>query len=262
MLRWYENATGVFGFLGPEVVQFLDMREALITFWSKRKKTVGATIKVRFALPDTKSKKMDMTLRVNTSRPSGGPQKGYLNVGIAQIAEDKLSDVEQLLRTHATRPQMGSVGRRSQRLPISLRVMGRDLPGFGAVTVDISQHGVRLNCHGLLKEGLVANLTFESDVASVDNMQMRARVIWSRENSDSKGYLAGLEFIDLSPDQEDNLERYCKSLAGRLRGNVMHRQIADGEMVARPEVKEDDVLPALPSRGQPPPPSALLRTRG
>ncbi|MBT9587410.1 PilZ domain-containing protein [bacterium] len=244
----------MFGFLGPEVMHFVDMREALITFWSKGKKTLGANIKVRFALPGTKAKSLDLTLRIVTSRPSGAAQKGYINVGIAHLPEEKLADIEELLRAYGTRPDLGTMGRRSQRLPNSLKVMGRELPGFVAVTVDISQHGVRINCQGILKVGLVVNLTLESDMASFENLQMRARTIWSWENKDGKGYLAGLEFIDLTPAQQDNLEQYCKSLAGRLRGNVMHRQIADGALVARPEVKEYDVLPAAPSKGQPPPP--------
>lgn len=246
-----ENPETVFGFLGPEVVHFVEMREALIVFWSKGRKTAGATIKVRFSMPDTKAKKVDIAMRVVLSRPNG--KKGYITVGMAHLPEDKLRDMRDLLATYAERPAPDCTGRRSPRLPISLRVMGRDLPGFGAVTVDISQHGTRLNCHGLLKPGLVTLLGFESDNSSVENMQMKARCIWSEENKELKGYLAGMEFIEMTPAQEDVIDRYCRSLAGRLKGDVMHRQIADGELTVR-QVNEDAILPAGPSKGAPPPP--------
>lgn len=232
------------------------MREALITFVSARPKKAGTSCKVRFSLPGSKTKKVDLGLRIVTSRPCQG-SKGHICVGFAVISEDFLGELEDLLRSYGERPDLGSASRRSPRLPISLKTMGRELPGFSCVTVDISQHGVRLNCHGAVKQGLVVNLVFESDVASVDNMTARARVIWCRENKEVKGYLAGLEFVDVSASQADALERYNKSLAGRLRGNVMHRQIADGEMVVRPDTSEDEAIVQpgkLPQGGPPPPP--------
>jgi len=107
--------------------------------------------------------------------------------------------------------------------------------------VDISLHGVRLNCHGPLKQGQVLNLTLESDTGSVSNIVVRGRVAWCRENERSKGHMVGVEFSDLSPENTELIERYHKSLAGRLRGNVMHRQIADGESVARPSDNQSNV---------------------
>jgi len=232
------------------------MREAMVTFLCKGKKSPGSQVKVRFSLKGTKANKMDLAFKVVTSRPAQNKKLGHICVGYALVAQDSLNGIEDLLRSYAERPQE-VVGRRSPRLPVSLRVMGRELPGFGAVTVDISQHGVRLNCSGLVKVGLESNLTLESDMASVENMQMRARVIWSAEPQEKgKGYLAGLEFVNLNSLQADALERYNKGLWGRLRGDVMHRQIADGEFVAR-EVKEEDVIPSTPTKGGPPPPPGL-----
>lgn len=257
----------MFGFLGPEVVKFVDMREALLTFVCARPKKAGTSSKVRIALPGYKAKKVDLNLRIVTSRPSTGAQ-GHICVGFVVMAEEYLEELEDLLRSYAERPNLGVAARRSARLPISLKTMGRELPGFSCVTVDISQHGVRLNCHGPMKQGQVVNLILESDVASVDNISVRGRVVWCRENREVKGHLVGIEFVDLSPAQADALERYNKSLAGRLRGNVMHRQIADGEITVRPDAIEDESVfktpaqlpsapppPGLPNRPPPPPPA-------
>lgn len=247
----------MFGFLGPEAVKFVDMREALVTFVCARAKKAGSASKIRFLLPGSKTKKVDLSLRIVACRPSTGA-KGHICVGFAVMSEEFLGELEDLLRSYAERPDLGMAARRSARLPISLKTMGRELPGFSCVTVDISQHGVRLNCHGAMKQGQVVNLILESDVASVENMSVRGRVVWCRENREVKGHLVGVEFVELTPAQADALERYNKSLAGRLRGNVMHRQIADGEMTVRPDGAEEESLlkpaPKLPSG--PPPPSA------
>lgn len=249
----------MFGFFGPEKVKFVDMREALITFVAARPKKPGTACKVRFELPGAKSKKADVKMRIVTTRPSTGAT-GHICVGFVMLSEDYLPELEDLLRSYAPRPDLGLAARRSARLPISLKTMGRELPGFSCVTVDISQHGVRLNCHGTLRQGQLVNLVMESDVASVSNMSIRGRVVWCRENKEVKGYLVGIEFVDVSKSQADALERYNKALAGRLKGNVMHRQIADGEMTVRESAAEEEAIVKppglLPNKPPPPPPPA------
>lgn len=247
----------MFGIFAPESVQFIDLQDAIITFLSRGKKTPGQAVKVRFPLPGNKPPKIDLPIRITAIRPAQGI-KGFICVGFVAVPEEKLANLEEALRSYAPRPDLGISGRRSPRLPISLRVMARELPGFGAVTIDISNHGVRLNCHGAVKQGLVVTMVIESDVASVENMHLRGRIIWSRENTGGRGHLAGLEFFDLNPTQADALERYNKSLAGRLRGDVMHRQIADGEIVVRPEDPDAVVAPPKSLNAPPPPPPPPL----
>ena len=252
----------VFGIFSPETVHFVDMREALVTFLTKRQKKVGQTLKVRFGMKGLKPPRLDLTLRVTHSRPAQSG-KGFICVGVAVVVEEKLPELEDMLRGHAERGDLGISGRRSQRLPVSLKVMARELPGFTAVTVDISMHGVRLNCHGAVRQGTMVHMTVESDVASVDNMSLRGRIIWARENTLGRGWLAGIEFAELPAAQIDNLERYSKALAARLKGDVMHRQIADGEFTVRSDEAEEapsqSTLPPPPPSGMPPlpPPPGL-----
>lgn len=244
------NSVG--GILSPESVSFIDLENGILTFLSASKKTPGARIKVRFALPDNKPSKIDLPLQITNCRPSGSG-KSHICVATLLVPDERMDSIAELLYGYARRADLGQQGRRSVRLPVSLRVMSRELPGFGAVTNDISQHGVRLTCHGAVRQGLIVNLTIESDVASVQSMTARARCIWSREVTQSKGqYLAGFEFIELTATQADNLEKYHKSLAGRLKGDVMHRQIADGEIAARPG--DNEAAPPPPTRGSSPPP--------
>lgn len=227
----------VLGLFGPETVQFIDMHHGQLTILAPRTKKAGAVTKVRVALHGYKKPRVDIPMLIQSVRPSESP-KGHVCIGSVVLEEEYFSQLEDLLYSYAIRPDLGRSARRSLRLPIGLKAMGRELPGFSAVTVDVSLHGVRLNCHGPLKQGLVVNLTLESDIGSLGNMVVRGRVIWSRENEQTRGHMVGVEFADLSEEQSGLLASYHHKLAGRLRGNVMHRQIADGEMVARPSDQE------------------------
>lgn len=241
----------MFGLFTPESVLFIDQREATLTFLTARAKKAGQTVKVRFDLPGApKPGRLDLSVRVQTSRPISTGQ-GHICVGTLLSATEALGSIEDNLRTFCKRPDMGFAGRRSERLPISLRVMGRELPGFGAVTVDISLHGVRLVCQGPIKQGLLANLVVESDIGSVGKLHLRARAIWSADNPSGRGVLAGFEFFDLVGPAHEELEKYHKSLTARLKGDVMHRQIMDGEFVAR---ESDNKSPFASGTLPPPPP--------
>lgn len=225
------------GLFGPETVQFIDMHHGQLTVLAPRPKKAGSTTKVRVALHGYKKPRVDIPMCIQSVRPSQSP-KGHLCVGTVVLEEEYFTQLEDLLYSYAIRPDLGRAARRSLRLPIGLKAMGRELPGFSAVTVDLSLHGVRLSCHGPLKQGLAVNLTLESDIGSLGNMVVRGRVVWSRENDQNKSHLVGVEFTDLSEEQTGLLASYHQKLEGRLRGNVMHRQIADGEMVARPSDQE------------------------
>ena len=107
-----EKMLTVFGFLGPEVVEFIDMREASIVFLTARQKKPGSTIKVRFALPNTKILKLDLSLRIASSRPNSAG-KGHICVAVVLVPEQSLGELEGTLRTYGQRADLGVVGRRS-----------------------------------------------------------------------------------------------------------------------------------------------------
>ena len=210
-----------------------------ITILTTRPKKPDSGSKVRVPLHGYKRPRVDIPLRITSSRPSELP-KGHLCVGTVVLEEEEhLKQLEDLLYSYAIRPDLGRSARRSQRLPIGLKAVGRELPGFSAVTIDISLHGVKLSCHGPVKQGQMLNLTLESDTGSVPDIPLKGRAVWSRENQQNKGYSVGVEFTDLNPEQTDLLKRYHTSLAGRLKGNVMHRQVSDGQLVVRAEEDPD-----------------------
>lgn len=111
-------------------------------------------------------------------------------------------------------PQL--IDRDGERYEVTLRVLSRDLPGFRGVTLDLSRSGVQLETGGLLNIGDQPVLKFEFDRGELESFECRARVIWSRqeENSRSK-YRSGLTFVPETDDEKRQLVRMATVLQTR-----------------------------------------------
>ncbi|MFN8605922.1 MAG: PilZ domain-containing protein [Vulcanimicrobiota bacterium] len=242
------------GLFGPEVVQFFEMNGPDITLVTKGVKKPDSELKVRVGLVDYKVKHVDIPVRVTACRPSGSGKTQYCQATIG-MSPEHLQQLENLLYNYSPRPDLGESARRSPRLPIGLKTISRDIPGYNCVTVDISRHGVRLSCpHGAVEPGTIVQLAIEADMANLQSINIAGRVVSCQESSESKTknkpQLLGVDFVGASEAQIETLEYYTRVLAGRLKGDVMTRQIADGEMTAR----HDPAAPPLNFPGAPPPP--------
>jgi hypothetical protein len=224
----------MFAFLGPESVGFIDQSGDVVTFRSAKRRSPGTKAKVRFDLNvNGKPSKMDLQVYLVTVRPIG-TTPGFLCVGKLGLPEAQLKSTVDALTHFAMRGNLGIAARRSPRLLVSLRVLSRELPGFGAVTVDVSAHGAQLSTHGPVAVGTRVNFTLELDVASVGgNLHLSGRVIWCRATAQSRGCLAGIEYQDLDPATLEVLEKYTKGLAERQRSDVMQRTIGDADVFTR-----------------------------
>lgn len=236
------------GLFGPEVVQFFEMSGPLVTFYTSKAKKPDSEHKVRVALVAyPKAKHVDIPVRVIESHPC---VKGHLCTGAVDMTGEHLRQLEDLFYNYTNRPDLGEAARRSPRLPIGLKTVSRELPGYNCVTVDISKHGVGLSCHGTVEPGTRVQMTFDTDLSAMPNMTLSGRVVSCREDGKSKSknktYLVGVDFAGLPPAQLETLDYYNRTLAGRLKGDIMTRQISDGEMTA------GGSLPV--NLGAPPPP--------
>lgn len=241
------------GLFGPEVVQFFEMEGPLLSFCTSKAKKPNTDLKVRIALVGYKSKHVDMPLKVIRSEGLG---KGHLSVGSIDMSPQHLKQLEDLLYNYTARPDLGESGRRSVRLPIGLKTVSREFPGYNCVTVDISRHGVRLSCHAAVELGKVVELTIDTDISGMPTLPLSGRVVACRETSDArsknKAYHISVDFIGLQAPQRENLDYFNRVLAGRLKGDIMQRQIADGEMTAGPGAGGTSLKLGAPP---PPPPS-------
>ena len=214
----------------------MEQQVDVVTFRSRKKRAPGTSTKVRFVLNvNGKPQNLDLAVNVITCRPFGaGP--GFVCVGRLDVPEAKVRSTEDTLNKFAQRANLGPKARRSPRYQMSLRVMSRDLPGFGAVTVDISLHGVQMTTHGPVSQGTLVDFTVELDVASVSqHLNLRGRVVWCYQIPQSRGCNAGVEYIDVDEPTREMLEKYLKALAERQRSDVMQRTIGDADVFVRPD---------------------------
>ncbi|MBS2039645.1 PilZ domain-containing protein [bacterium] len=245
------------GLFGPEVVQFFEMDGPILTFVSKGVKKLEQELKVRLALVDYKVKHVDIPLKIVDCKPTGSGKTQFCQ-GAIEMSVEHLQQLENLLYNFSPRPDLGEAARRSPRLPIGLKTVSREIPGYNCVTVDISRHGVLLSCpHGAVEPGTIVHLAIEADMANLQCINAAGRVVSCRESSEGKSknkpQLVGVDFVGASHEQIETLQYYTRVLAGRLKGDVMTRQIADGEMTAR----NDPAAAPLSFPGAPPPPPPI-----
>jgi hypothetical protein len=215
----------MFNFFGPETVHFADIRESSLTFVARTSKRVGSSVKVRFLLNDSQTKKLDVPVRIVTVRPIPD-SKSFLCVGLVQLPENHRTAVEYLLQRHAPRADLGLAARRSQRLTVSLKTLARELPNFSCLTIDLSLHGARLSSQSAVNPGQTLSLVIESDMEEQPDIAVRGRVIWCRNNPSGRGFLLGVEFSAQSPAGLGALQRFHKALTRRQQGDVQQRQLA------------------------------------
>jgi hypothetical protein len=226
----------VFEWFGPKTGQFFHMDGPLISFYRKSAKEPGSELKIRLPLSGySKAGHVVVPLKIIESEPLG---KGHLTTGLVDLAIEHLRQLEDLLYNYTTRPNLGEAARRSPRIPIGLKVVCRELPDYNCITADISRQGVRLTCRGPVELGTRVALEIDSDIAGLNTLQLTGRIVNCLETDESKGkkksYHLGAILCGLTQGQQDNLDYFNRILAGRLKGDVMQRQIADGEMTAAP----------------------------
>lgn len=239
----------MFGLFAPELAAFIDENEGRITFGSQKSKKVGSTVRVRFHLVNASAPRIDLQVQILHCR-KGVPGPGFVVAGKLLVAVHELPGVVDLLKGHSRRADSSLSGRRSERLAAIVKVTSRDLPGFQAVTSDISPHGVRIHCQAEVKPGTVATVQLETDLASLGQLTLQARCVWCTPQPANRNHACGFEFTALSEEAIDGLLAFCKFLSARQRGDIQQKQIMEGEINAAP-------APPAPSRmtSAPPPPS-------
>lgn len=222
MLSWFK----------PEQVQFVDLRQSELTFVSRYPKR-PAPRKIRIPLSGGPRKYLDLTVYTLTSRPAGN-NLCHLCIGRLALAPDEIAEVGELLERYATRCNLGSMARRSERIAIGLKVKSRELPGYCGLSVDLSRHGLGLSCSSALPPGRVLTLDIEPDSGHSHPLRLKGQVVWCREDHRQRRFLAGIEFIDLANTQSESLRLYLRQLERREQTKLLHRQLFDGEIIPGP----------------------------
>ncbi len=219
----------MFGFFGPEKVEFIDLSGSVLTYRSTKKKPkVGTASKIGLDVPiDGKLELVKLEVIVDSFRP--------LPDGSSLLIAHIVADSENLARRTALmanvpRPDLGRLARRSERLPVSVRVLSEQLPGFRAVTVDLSLHGAQIQCEGLLEVNTYMNVTLELEMTEMPRLSLQALVVWSRaEEERRKAFRGGLEFTQQHPEVQALWNKAYAHLQRMQNASVMHKSMAGSD---------------------------------
>lgn len=190
----------MFGLFGPEKVEYVDLSEAVLTYRSRKKKhKIGSAVKIGLLIPmDGAVQTLKLEVVIDSFRAL--PDATSLVIGHVLAQPDELDGLGGLL-SNVPRPDLGRLARRSERLAIGIRMLSQQLPGFRAVTVDLSLHGAQIQCEGLLEVGTYMNVTLELEMPDMPKLSLQALVVWARaEEERRKAYRAGLEFTQQHPE--------------------------------------------------------------
>ena len=215
----------MFGLFGPEKVEFIDFHDTILTYRSgKKNQKVGSPTKVA-VLVELPSGATSLKLHVVVDSVRPLPDKSHL------VIAHVLAELEELKQLNAIfdqveRPDMGRLARRSERLPIGLRVLSQQLPGFRGVTIDLSLHGTQMHCDGLIEINTYLDLTFELELAEIPKLTLQAISVWSRADENRRNaFKAGLEFTQQHPETQVLWDRAYNQLLRMKGASIMHRSI-------------------------------------
>lgn len=111
--------------------------------------------------------------------------------------------------------------RDSERHDCSVRVMSRQLPGFRAITLDVSSSGLQLETQGLLEKGLVLELKLEFDREELPDFTVPAEVMWAKRDGERRShFLAGLRFQPQTDQERLNLARMAAVIETRSEADL------------------------------------------
>ncbi len=225
----------VFGLFGPEKVDFIDLTEAVHTYRSKKKKhRIGDVSKINLqVLLEGQMTSLPLEVVIDSARQL--PDKSFLVIGTILANHEQLSQYMTIFET-VPRPDIGRLARRSERIPIGIRVLSQQLPGFRAVTTDLSLHGAQIQCEALLELNIYLNLTLELEMPDLPKLTLQGLVVWARaEEERRKAFRAGIEFTQQHPEVQALWEKAYYRLLKMQGGSVMHRSMGAADFPAPPE---------------------------
>ena len=116
--------------------------------------------------------------------------------------------------------QKSAADRESERYDVAVRVKSRQLPGFRALTLDVSGSGLQLETQGMLEQGQVLVLELDFDREELPDFSCPAEVMWARGDDTSRHYLAGLAFRPPNDDERLHLARMGAVMETRSEADI------------------------------------------
>lgn len=100
--------------------------------------------------------------------------------------------------------------RGAQRFSRGLRVSSPQLPGFQAITQDLSVSGLKLKTSGPVAVGEEWEAQIEFDDETMSKIQVRCRAVWCRPEGEA--FLVGATFVDVSKPVASRIALFIQEL--------------------------------------------------
>ena len=244
----------------PEVVEFVSLVDRRLTFKCKKAYKSGQTVRVRVEVPtENGPQTLQLPVVVTSQRPIPG-DKMRIAVSDVPTGSQQLAQIRQVMDKAAIAEKDDAGARRRQRHRLSLRLLSKDLPGFKALSVDYNALGLQIQTEGEIPLGRILALNIELEGGNMPRVLCQGKVCWC-QNVERKRYMIGIEFVNLPPQIEQELEDFEKLLLTREKGDIqMKTSLGTVPLTDADVYRGDDEARALginlPSAPPPPPPPA------
>ncbi len=209
-------------FSAAPLVNLIGLNDCELLLVSNHKFKPGAQIKVRANLTDSNGQTRLVNFKVLISSMRPGESKGEW-ICVAELANPL--PFKPMVRREAT-------PRNSERVACCLRLASPDLPGFTALSLDLSQTGLQLRSRGSVALGSVIRLRLDAHLTEWESLHLSARVAWHLAESDG-GHLLGVEFVDLDPETRQRLWELDGYMNARTEAPVLHLSLAYADQFLR-----------------------------
>ena len=142
-------------------------------------------------------------------------------------------------------PQVPSAAERYSRVfprtNARLRALSPALPNFRALSIDVSQGGLKLETEDKLTPGARIKMDLDLDIPDQEPVPLNCRVVWCQATG--KTYTVGLQFIDLEPWIPPLLKSFQSWLEGSGLRPRPYKQPPELEFPEPESAGEDEPVP-------------------
>lgn len=114
--------------------------------------------------------------------------------------------------------------RRSERVDGRFRIVSRDLPGYTAVSVDLSEGGFQMVTRAPMDTSRILDMRLEPEVEGLETLDFQARVMWCREQQRGS-FRVGMEYVFPDQEQRERLGALERHLRDSRKGTISQRSI-------------------------------------
>lgn len=210
------------GFLKPRG-ELVELTGRQVVFICDKAYSRNSQFQVRLSLPAPSTQKFDVDVRVLKQRPA--PNKKYVTIAVVETPKP-FPDLR------------GRPIRMNLREPHRLTLKSGDLPGYRAVTQDLSTGGFRSELEGELMVGDQILVTFEFDNPHGFSLDLMAEIRWVTEKGGGR-FLTGFSF----PEQGEYTENYtwlCQWFESRDDVEVRKLFSPTNQKIEPPKPKAED----------------------